>query len=67
MITKHAVVLAIILGTAPGSLVTKDRYGIDPTYDLYRGEMSPAQSNAGQAAAASAILVQGRCYNGHCY
>jgi hypothetical protein len=67
MITKHAVVLAIILGAPSGSLVTNNQYGIGPTHDLYSGERSPAQSNTGQAAAASVILVQGRCYNGHCY
>jgi hypothetical protein len=66
MITKHAVVLAIIL-TASGSLVTKTQHGIDPTHDLYGSERSPARSNAGLASVPSAILVQGRCYNGHCY
>ena len=67
MITKHAVVLAIVLGTASGSLVTKQQYGVDPTHNLDGGERSPAQSNAGRAAAAPVILAQGRCYNGRCY
>ena len=67
MITKHAVVLAIILGTASGSLATKKQYGIDPVHNLYGGEKSPAQSNAGRAAVAPVIVAQGRCYNGHCY
>jgi hypothetical protein len=67
MITKHAVVLAIILGTASGSLMTKQQYGVDPTHNLYGGERSPAQSNADQAAATPVILAQGRCYNGRCY
>ena len=67
MITKHAVVLAIILGTASGSLVTKQQSGVDSAQNLYGGERSSAQSNADRAAATPVILAQGRCYNGHCY
>ncbi len=67
MTTKHAVVLAIILGTTSGSLVTKQQYGLDPTPNLYGGERSPARANADRVAAAPVILAQGRCYNGRCY
>jgi hypothetical protein len=67
MITKHAVVLAIILGTASGSLVTTKQHGIDPAYDAYRNEKLPGQSSAGPSASAPIIVAQGRCFNGHCY
>jgi hypothetical protein len=65
MIIKHAVVLAIILGTASGSLVTKKQY--DPAHNVYGGEQLPGQSSAGPAAAAPIVVAQGRCFNGHCY
>ncbi len=67
MITKHAVVLAIILGIASGLLPTRQQQGVDPTHDLYGDERGPAQSNVDRAATAPAILAQGRCYNGRCY
>jgi hypothetical protein len=67
MVTKHAVVLAIILGIASGLLATKKQYGIDPAYDVYGNERLPGQSSAGPAAAAPIVVVQGRCFNGHCY
>jgi hypothetical protein len=67
MTTKHAIVLAIILSTASGSLVTTRQHGIDPAYDVYGSERFPGQSSAGPSAVAPIIVAQGRCYNGRCY
>ena len=64
MITKHAIVLAIILATASGSLVTKTHEVNDLTYNQSGSESSSAQS---KAPAVRVILAQGRCYNGRCY
>jgi hypothetical protein len=67
MITKHAVVLAIILGTATGSLVTTEQHAIGNAYDTYGNDKLPGQWSAGPSAVAPIIVVQGRCFNGHCY
>jgi hypothetical protein len=67
MITKHAVVLAIILGTASVTPVTNRQHGIDPAYDVYGDEKLPGQSSADPSAFAPIIVAQGRCFNGHCY
>jgi hypothetical protein len=67
MTTKHAIVLAIILGTASGSLVTTRQHGIDPAYDVYGSEQLSGQSSAGRSDSAPIIVAQGRCFNGHCY
>jgi hypothetical protein len=67
MITKHAVVLAIILGTATGSLVTTKKHGIGPAYDAYGIDKLAGESSAGPSAVAPIIVAQGRCFNGHCY
>jgi hypothetical protein len=67
MITKHAIVLAIILGTSSGSLVTTRQHGIDPVYDVYGSERLSAQSSAGPSDLTLIIVAQGRCFNGHCY
>ena len=58
MITKHAIVLAIILGTASGALVTKQHTDTPKV---------PEQSSVGPPASAPIIVAQGRCFNGHCY
>ena len=65
MTTKHAIVLAIILSTASGSLVTTRQHGIDPAYD--GSEKLSGQSSAGPSAVAPIIVAQGRCFNGRCY
>jgi hypothetical protein len=67
MITKHAIVLAIILGTASGSLVTAKQHGIGPAYDAFGNHKLPEQSSEGPSGSAPNILAQGRCYNGRCY
>jgi hypothetical protein len=59
MISKHAIVLAIILGTAAGALVTKQQHTDTPTF--------PEQSSVGSSASTPIIVAQGRCYNGTCY
>ena len=59
MITKHAIVLAIILGTASGTLLTKKQQTDTPKF--------PEQSSVGPPASAPIIVAQGRCFNGHCY
>ena len=66
MITKHAIVLAIILGTASGSQVTTRQHGIDHAYEVYGDEKLPGQS-AGPSDLTPIIVAQGRCFNGHCY
>jgi hypothetical protein len=67
MITKHAIVLAIILGTASGSLVANRQHGIGPAYDAYGNDKLPGQSSAGPSGLVPIIVAQGRCFNGHCY
>jgi hypothetical protein len=67
MITKHAIVLATILGTASGSLVTNRQHGIDPAYDLYGDEKLPRQSSTDPSGSAPIMVAQGRCFNGRCY
>jgi hypothetical protein len=75
MITKRAIVLAIILGTASGSLLTTRQYSINAAYDMYgndrdRNSESPTfskQSSAGRSPLAPTFVAQGRCFNGHCY
>jgi hypothetical protein len=67
MTTKHAIVLAIILGTASGSLVTSRQHGVDPAYDVYGSERLSGQPSAGPWAVAPIIVAQGRCFNGRCY
>jgi len=65
MTTKHAIVLAIILGTASGSLVTSSQHGIDPAYD--GSEKLSGQPSADRSDPAPIIVAQGRCFNGRCY
>jgi hypothetical protein len=67
MTTKHAIVLAIILGTASGSLVTTRQHGIDTAYDVYGSETLSGQPSAGRSDLAPIIVAQGRCFNGRCY
>ena len=67
MTTKHAIMLAIILGTASGSLVTTRQHGIDPAYDVYGSDKLSGQSSAGRSDLTPIIVAQGRCFNGHCY
>jgi hypothetical protein len=59
MITKHTIVLALILGTVSGALVTKTQHADTPTF--------PEQSSVGQSASTPIIVAQGKCYNGTCY
>jgi hypothetical protein len=67
MITKHAVVLAIILGTASVLPVTKQQQDIGSAHAVYGGERLPGRSSAGPAPDAPLIVAQGRCFNGLCY
>jgi hypothetical protein len=75
MITKHAIVLAIILGTASGTLVMNKQHSINPASDVYGNDRYlgsdaakfPGQSSAGPSASAPIMVAQGRCFNGHCY
>jgi hypothetical protein len=53
MITKHAVVLAIILGTASVLPVTKQQQDIGSAHAVYGGERLPGRSSAWRRAAVS--------------
>jgi hypothetical protein len=78
MIPKHAIMLAIILGNASGTLAaTHKQHSINPAFDGYINEMyngsdpdppkSPGQSGAGPSTSVPIMQAQGRCYNNHCY
>ena len=73
MITKRAIVLAIILGTASAALVAeKKERSIQPSSDVYINDIYPGWASdtptfLGQSASRPIIVAQSRCFNGHCY